>query len=134
MTAGLPGIGIGGIFYLFCAFAMPFIELANTFRGKSSVKRWKIVGLQFNFAATIVGCFWLVGLGLGKIVSTPTSTAILATRHQNMFHVQSLWLSLFILFMVLLGLQIVNFTLDFKWARVFRLIRMIRIPRLIWGR
>src|SRR5438876_5809402 len=53
MTAGLPGVGIGGLFYLLSALLMPFIELGRTVRGRSSLERWRLVARQ-----------WLVAVGM----------------------------------------------------------------------
>ena len=40
-NAGLPGTGLGGLFYLLLAFWMPFAELPRTLRGRSSRARWR---------------------------------------------------------------------------------------------
>lgn len=65
MTAGLPGTGIGGVFYLLSALFMPIIEIILTLRGKSSVARWLMVLRQLSMAACILGCMWLLGLAAG---------------------------------------------------------------------
>ncbi len=46
MIAGLPITGIGGIFYLLLAIAMPFIEFYRLLRGRSSVAAWRTIGFQ----------------------------------------------------------------------------------------
>lgn len=46
MIAGLPITGIGGIFYLLLALAMPFIELFRLCTGRSSLAAWRTIGLQ----------------------------------------------------------------------------------------
>jgi hypothetical protein len=62
MTAGLPGVGIGGLFYLLCALLMPFVELGRTMTGRSSAAAWRRVGGQFVMAvamvAAITGVIW----------------------------------------------------------------------------
>lgn len=65
MNAGLPGTGIGGVFYLLSALFMPIIEMVLTFRGKSSVARWLMVLRQLTMAVCILGSMWLLGLGAG---------------------------------------------------------------------
>ena len=52
--AGLPGTGLGGLFYLLLAFWMPLAELPRTMRGQSSRARWRSVGAQFGLACGIV--------------------------------------------------------------------------------
>ena len=54
MTAGLPGVGIGGLFYLISALLMPFVELVRTVRGRSSLARWAVVARQFAMAVVMV--------------------------------------------------------------------------------
>ena len=59
MTAGLPGTGIGGLFYLGTAFLMPVRELLLTIRGRSSARRWRLVLLQVMLAASVIVGLWL---------------------------------------------------------------------------
>jgi hypothetical protein len=53
-NAGLPGTGLGGLFYLLLAFWMPVAELPKTLRGQSSRARWRRIGTQFALACGIV--------------------------------------------------------------------------------
>jgi hypothetical protein len=55
MIAGMPGTGIGGLFYFLMALFMPVCELYRTLRGQSSWKRWRFIGLQLFFVVTITG-------------------------------------------------------------------------------
>src|SRR5215203_6908142 len=54
MTAGIPGIGIGALFYVISALLMVVLELYRTIRGRSSLARWRIVGRQATIAACII--------------------------------------------------------------------------------
>jgi len=54
MFAGLPGIGVGTLFYVLLAFAMPFTELIQVVRGKSSVARWRRIALQLAHSVSII--------------------------------------------------------------------------------
>ena len=54
MFAGLPGIGVGTLFYVLTALWMPFRELAFLARGESSWRRWRLIGTQFVFAISII--------------------------------------------------------------------------------
>ncbi len=51
---GLPGTGLGGLFYILLAIWMPVTELHRTLRGGSSLARWRQVGTQFALACGIV--------------------------------------------------------------------------------
>jgi hypothetical protein len=54
MPVGIPGIGIGGLFYVISALLMVVLELYRTIRGKSSLARWRVVGRQAAIAACII--------------------------------------------------------------------------------
>ncbi len=54
MNAGIPGIGLGGLFFVLSAFLMLFIEIVRTLQGRSSLKRWRLVGRQSGLAGGIV--------------------------------------------------------------------------------
>ena len=52
MSAGLPGIGLGGLFFILSALLAPLVEIARTLRGTSSVSAW--LGVMRNFALAVV--------------------------------------------------------------------------------
>jgi hypothetical protein len=54
MSAGLPGLGLGGLFFLLSALVAPVVELARTIRGESSAAAWRGVGRQFAIAVTMI--------------------------------------------------------------------------------
>src|ERR671919_1328490 len=54
MSAGLPGLGLGGLFFVLSALLAPFVELIRTTRGRSSVAAWRVVGRQFALALTMI--------------------------------------------------------------------------------
>lgn len=58
MTAGLPGAGIGGLFYFCLVLLMPLRELYLTALGRSSLARWKVVGFQFSMVTGIFAALW----------------------------------------------------------------------------
>ncbi|MBI3776441.1 MAG: hypothetical protein HY273_13005 [Gammaproteobacteria bacterium] len=68
MNAGLPGTGIGGVFYLLCALLMPFYEVVKTLRGESNWRRWVLIFKQLVMAAGIIGGMWALGLVLGLLL------------------------------------------------------------------
>ena len=72
MNAGLPGVGIGGLFYLLCALLMPFIELGRTFAGRSSRERWRSVLRQFVMALAMVAAITALIWGV-RVLFAPTT-------------------------------------------------------------
>jgi hypothetical protein len=54
MFAGLPGIGVGTLFYVLMAAWMPFRELPRVVRGTSSIEQWRLIARQLLFAGGIV--------------------------------------------------------------------------------
>ena len=68
MTAGIPGIGLGGLFFVISALLMVVVELYRTVRGRSSVARWRFVGRQAAMALGIifatVAALWLLELAI----------------------------------------------------------------------
>ena len=54
MSAGLPGLGLGGLFFILSALLGPFVELVRTARGRSSIAAWRSVGRQFAMALAII--------------------------------------------------------------------------------
>lgn len=81
MTAGLPGTGIGGVFYLLSALLMPLFELVNTLRGQSSWSRWTLILKQLGMAAGIIAGMWGLGAFLGLLLEARPDYAI--TRFIN---------------------------------------------------
>jgi fucose permease len=61
MTAGIPGSGIGGLFYLLCAFLMPAHELVSLCTGKSSPMSRRMVLRQVLNACGVFCGVWLTG-------------------------------------------------------------------------
>jgi hypothetical protein len=54
MTAGLPGTGIGGLYYLLLVFWMPCRELYLLARGRSNPQRWRAIGVFASMTAAII--------------------------------------------------------------------------------
>ena len=68
MTAGLPGFGLGGVFFIISALLAPFGELINTARGRSSRARWVSVGRQHVMAVAMISALGAL-LGFVGLVS-----------------------------------------------------------------
>ncbi len=71
MIAGIPGSGIGGIFYLLCALWMPVNELGAIVRGRSTARRRRQALVLCGFALAVVAAVWVTGWGLGKLFAQP---------------------------------------------------------------
>ena len=54
MFAGLPGIGVGTLFYVLMAFWMPVRELPRVVQGKSSIETWRLILRQMFYAVGII--------------------------------------------------------------------------------
>lgn len=54
MSAGLPGLGLGGLFFIFSALLAPFPELWRTLRGRSDLATWKTIGRQLVQALAMI--------------------------------------------------------------------------------
>ena len=70
MTPGIPGTGIGGLFYLLSAAALPLREgYRRVWKGVATA-RWRVIALQQLLAAGILGGMWTTGWLLGVLVGT----------------------------------------------------------------
>lgn len=58
MFAGLPGTGIGGIFYLLLTLWMPINEFVLTIDGRSSWERWRFIAGRWAIFALVVLVMW----------------------------------------------------------------------------
>jgi len=54
MFAGLPGIGVGTLFYVLMALWMPVRELPRVFQGTSTIETWKLILRQIFYAVGII--------------------------------------------------------------------------------
>ena len=68
MMAGLPGSGIGGMFYVGLTLFMPFRELYRAVRGKSRAKHWSFIGIQVGFVVAIAAGMWGEAWAIGRLI------------------------------------------------------------------
>ena len=54
MTAGIPGLGLAGLFLMLSALGGPVVELVHTARGRSSRARWLAVARQFLLGLAMI--------------------------------------------------------------------------------
>ena len=74
MTVGLPGTGIGGLFYLLSSFAMPFAAAIRTFRDRRSQPKWRVALSQFAIGCTMFLVLAGTGLALDYFLSISATT------------------------------------------------------------
>ena len=78
MTAGVPGAGIGGLFYLACALLMPVRALLGAARGTRATHGAIFVARHAAMAAAMLGSIWVAGWLLGLALGWWTTTPALA--------------------------------------------------------
>ncbi len=80
MFAGLPGTGIGGVFYLLLTLWMPIHELYLLWHGRSSLARWRFIAERWMlFSAVILVMVVQVNLLKGYFDGkSPTSASPMA--------------------------------------------------------
>lgn len=69
MSAGLPGLGLGGLFFIASALLAPFVELVRTARGQSNRQRWGQVIRQFAQAVLMIAAVELTLRGIHLALS-----------------------------------------------------------------
>lgn len=120
MTAGLPGTGIGGVFYLLSALLMPLVELVKTLRGQSSGRRWLLVIRQLALASGIVAGMWMLGILLGlllevqpdvdivSIVNTEVAVQLERAAKINVFHIAPVIMSMLTLTFIIMTTHVLR--------------------------
>lgn len=110
MTAGLPGVGIGGMFYLVSALLMPFRSLVATITGREA--RWAVALRQASIALTTIGVVWATLWGIGWLIATfspalvvGATTAAATAPVRNVVRTATLLGSIGTLTLVLAGVQ-----------------------------
>ncbi len=111
MVAGLPGTGIGGIFFLLSALLMPVVEFVRTLQGRSNLRRWRFVLRHSGIALGILGAMWATGWLLGQLLfallrTRISATATAALHPHNVIQAPPLMLTLGVLLAVLLSVGI----------------------------
>lgn len=74
MTAGIPGTGIGGLFYLIAALAMPLRAAWRYARGERDARHVALMVKQIAMAMAIMLAVWLTGVVAGLWPTTGFST------------------------------------------------------------
>jgi RNA polymerase sigma-70 factor (ECF subfamily) len=83
VIAGLPGIGLGGVFLIACALLTPFIEVWRRARGRRDKQRQRLARRQTGIAvatiAAIVVAYWGMGLLPGRFVGLGALVGLIGT-------------------------------------------------------
>ena len=78
MNVGLPGAGIGGLFYLLCALAMPINEVFLTITRPGHKFRYRLIatqlGIVIGIVAGVVAIYKLINTVFGFDLSLPAGT------------------------------------------------------------
>lgn len=113
MAAGLPGTGVGGMFYLISALATPLWEAYSRLRGRRS-RGWALVVAPTAIAGAILAGVWATGwlLGLALTVSRRILPAAAPLHPGNLLPAVALLFSVGTLAVVLVGVELLRL-----WAR-----------------
>jgi len=113
VAAGLPGTGVGGMFYLISALATPLWEAYLRVRGRRS-RGWGLVLTQTAIAGAILAAVWGTGwlLGLALTVSRRILPAAAPPHPGNLLPAVALLFSVGTLAVVLTGVELLRL-----WAR-----------------
>lgn len=124
MSVGLPGTGVGGLFYLVSALCMPFREAYRAATGKSTPRSRGVVLRQSLIALGVLGGIWLAGWLIGLVLSQVPLVAAavnaapgLAGRSGNILRIASFFLAFATLAAVLGAVEILGAVRRWRAAR-----------------
>ena len=83
MFAGLPGIGVGTLYYVLVALWMPVREFGRLLRGDFNAARWRVAIVQFCFACSIIASIAVADRVLGMILSDGSVRSVNPARLIN---------------------------------------------------
>lgn len=127
MSVGLPGTGVGGLFYLASALCMPFREALRAAAGRSNQRSRRVVLRQTLIALGVLGGIWLVGWLIGLLLSrvpavaaTINAVPAFAGRSSNILQVTSLLVALATLTSVVGAVEILGLVRRWRALRAAR--------------
>jgi hypothetical protein len=121
VIVGVPGTGIGGIFYLVAALLLPAVAFARRLAGHQV--RWRQVLGQFVLALGILGgiwvTWWLLGLALRPLARRAAGAAgpAAAAFHQSVARGEALLATVATLSAVLVAVQIARLVVRYFGSR-----------------
>ncbi len=110
MVAGMPGTGIGGVFYLLIALWMPIRELYLKVRKQSSPDRWRIVRRHMCITGWLIVGTWTTGELIGWLLLK--LKIIHAQSTHNILHLSPFLLTLATLIFIYLVVQVIRFCIS----------------------
>ena len=122
MTVGLPGVGLGGIFYLASAILMPVRETVRLGR-EGDARRRRLVVRQLLMAVAILGALWATGWLLGRVIAVAApgglgiARGVASGARGNVLQISALALSLGTLAVVLATVQGARLVVRLQSAR-----------------
>jgi len=140
VTVGLPGTGIGGMFYVLSALLMPVREAyqrARMGRGARVTGRWNVVAGQMAIAGGIVAALWATGwlLGVGLAAARPLVPLVGRAHAGNVLRVTTFVLTFGTLVGVLAGVELLRLWHARRARRgVPRDLRRPRVAAAVGGR
>lgn len=117
MAAGIPGVGIGGLFYVVSAAAAPLRELHRALTRGERLPAWGVAFRLFAMALAIVAGMWVTSLLVGTMLQSitqhtgPAGTPLMPAGAGAIWRVGALVLSVGTLSLVLAVVQIARLTL-----------------------
>lgn len=118
MTAGLPGTGLGGFFYLICAILMPFHELCSRLskRRREKKPRWGLVFKHTGIALGVLIGIWLTGWFLGHLIQNLIKQTITSgnMRVINIIRISTVSFALVNLLILIVMVQLASLTFKTK--------------------
>jgi hypothetical protein len=114
MTPGVPGAGIGGLFYLASTVLLPFRSLVRRLRGQPDSLRAREAMYSLAIASSVVAGLWLTGWVLAllvpdEILRSVTTSAHGPARIRTVLPVATFATAVGTLLMVLLAVEIARF-------------------------
>jgi hypothetical protein len=124
MSVGLPGSGIGGVFYLLSAVWMPVHSAQRSVRGKQP--QWRVMARQTLLATLIIGALWGTGFVIDLVLTgAPVSGSLRAavgkgdeSNLPTIFRAASFGLTFGTLAVVLATVQVLRFVVPRPKAAV----------------
>jgi hypothetical protein len=125
MNVGLPGTGIGGVFYLLSALWMPFHEIYRTIREKKPPQRVHLILAQVSLALGIIAGIWLMGWLLGELLATtrewlssqPDGAVNKTSALPNVIKMTMVFLTIGLLASVVGGVHILKLVMRYRQPR-----------------
>ena len=75
MTAGIPGTGIGGLFYLLLVILMPLREMSRALHERGDLRSWRPIGAKVMLAGGIFAALGLEAWVLFDVLGLRSSCA-----------------------------------------------------------